>query len=86
MADNMKTTNYHTFLPTKAQEEEAKKANNPGIEKDAFKLKSESVHRNHLYWSLAIQSNNTTTNKDLLVPRCFVVKIVAISLRIKGLV
>ncbi|KAL6276351.1 hypothetical protein ACE6H2_019952 [Prunus campanulata] len=29
MADNMKTTNYHTFLPTKAQEEEAKRANNP---------------------------------------------------------
>ncbi|PQM42202.1 hypothetical protein Pyn_10587 [Prunus yedoensis var. nudiflora] len=27
--DNMRTTTYHTFLPTTAEEEEAKRANSP---------------------------------------------------------
>ncbi|CAB4313410.1 unnamed protein product [Prunus armeniaca] len=83
MADNMKTTTTTLSCQPKLKKRRQKRQTILGIEKDAFKLKSESVHRNHLYWSLAIQSNNTTTNKDLLVPRCFVVKIVAISLRIK---
>lgn len=29
MADNMRTPTYHTFLPTTAEEEEAKRAKNP---------------------------------------------------------